>query len=305
MDIKYILDLLAENEDPKGRMSILFVNKRSMRYRAYKPDISNDVQKDVIKLFREHLKTIIDKNLEQVEFNPNGQQVDQYSVCNYDYVGNFNEVIQLYDNTLESEIPADEINYLIFRLRVNKDDDPVKYLYIFRRNYKLKSIRKGFWIRKVSETYNKLDSDLIGIDGIIDAIAFDGELAFFSHISAERIFNLREKYAQNAREVLKKIEEGKTIDNFDEFMEDCLNDARVTRRLTKIQANPDIIKLYHKKFSNAEEVIEMFDLNIILNEDKTKIIYTDKEQLKDITMLMRDAYYRTVLLNRKGVDEFS
>src|SRR5690625_2052341 len=305
MNLNDVLSVLEEYKDPQGRLSVLFINKEGVKYKSFKPEISNDVQEDVLELFIDYIKTIIVKELDQVEFNHNGQLVDQYSVCSYNYVGNFDEVIQLYDNPIETEMSADEINYLVYRLRINKDGDPIKYLYIFRRNHKLKNIRKGFWIRKISEIYNKLDSDLIGIDGIIDAIAYDGELAFFSHISAERIFNLREQYAQNAKMVLKQIEEGKTIENFHDFKEDCLNDARVTRRLTKIQSNPEIIKLYHEKFSNAEEVINLFDLSITLSGDKTKIIYNDKDQLKDITMLMRDAYYRTVLLNRKGVDEYS
>lgn len=283
----------------------MFVSKNRTNYIAYNPQVSNDIQRDIIKLFKDTLDAIINENLEEVDFNPSGQLVGQYSVCDYSYVGNFNEVINLFDSTTEQEPRADQISYIIYRLRVNNDDEPVKHLYLFRRNHKLKSIRKGFWIRKVSEVYNKLDSDLIGIDGNIDAIAYDGEIAFFMHIATERFFNLQEKFQQNAREVLSEIDKGGTIENFEEFKEDCLNDARVTRRLTKMQSDPRIIDLYHKYFKNAEEVVELFDLNITFNDEKTKIIYTDREELTHITMLMRDAYYRTVLAHRKGIDDFN
>lgn len=305
MNLTEVLEKLRDNEEPAGRLSVLFVNKQGIRYNAFNPQTSNDVQTNVVSLFIDNLVNIIDSNLEEVDFNPSGQLVDQYSVCDYDYVGNFEEVLDLFNNTSEEEFRADQISYLIFRLRVNKEDEPLKYVYLFRRNNKLKSIRKGFWIRKVTDTYSKLESDLIGIDGNIDAIAYDGELAFFAHIAAERFFNLREKFQQNAREILSEIRSGNTIENFDEFQEDCLNDARVTRRLTKMQSNPEIIELFHDHFENAEEVVELFDLNIIFNEDKSKILYTETSQLTDITMLMRDAYYRTVLADRKGIDDFN
>lgn len=305
MNLHEVLEQLKKNRDSKGKLAILFVSKNRSKYQAYQPQVSNDVQKEIIQLFIDSLDGIIKKNLEEVKFNPSGQLVDEYSVCDYSYVGNFNDVIHLFNKTNEEELRADQISYLIFRLRINEDEENIKYLYLFRRNHKLKSIRKGFWIQKVSDVYSKLDSDLIGIDGNIDAIAYNGELAFFTHIAAERFFNLREKFQQNAREVLNKIEKGGTIENFEEFQEDCLNDARVTRRLTKIQSDPQIIDLYHKHFNNAEEVVELFDLNITFNDDKTKIVYSDKEELTDITMLMRDAYYRTVLARRKGIDDFN
>src|SRR5699024_6259579 len=108
---------------------------------------------------------------------------------------------------------------------INEENEKEKYIYIFRRNHKLKSIRKGFWIRKVSDLYSKLDSDLIGIDGKIDAIAFEEELAFFSHFTAERFFNLRGKFIENAKEVLLEVKKGNRIDNFEEFEESCLSDA--------------------------------------------------------------------------------
>src|SRR5699024_2585553 len=137
---------------------------------------------------------------------------------------------------------------------------------------------------------------------VIDAIAYESELAFFSHFTAERFFNLKDKFMENAKKILVEVEEGDRVENFEEFREGCLGDARVTRRLIKMLSDPRIIGLFHKHFSNAEEVVELFDLNITFNEDKSKIIYTETSELTDITMLMRDAYYRTILADRKGID---
>lgn len=304
--LNFLNNMLEKYEDPLGRLTVLFVHKNGINYESYSPSISNDVQKKIVNLLRGTIQYKLSLELDEVPFNPSGQESDQYSVCHPDYVGNYEQVINLFDNTNEAEMEIDKINYLIFRLRINESDEDLKYLYFYRKNHKLKSIRKGFWMRKVDSTFNVLENDkLVAIDGEIDAISFENTLLFFNHISAERIFNLREKFIENAIHVLREIEEGNRISNFEQFQEDCLENARVVRRLTKIHFDPRIIQLFHNHFENAPEVVELFDLNIIFNDDKTEIIYEDKSQLTDITLLMRDAYYRTVLADRKGMDDFN
>lgn len=307
VDLDYIYQMLETYYEPEGRLSVLFVKKTGTKYESFFPSVANDVQNEIISLFLENISGKRNSDLEKIFFNPSGQENDQYSECRTDYVGNFEEVINLFDNAnIEEEIEPDNVSFLIFRLRVNNDNEDQKYLYFFRKNHKLKNIRKGFWMRKVSNTFNILEANkLMGIDGSIDAVSDGGIIFFFSHISAERIFNLREKFKENAGAVLEKVEKGGKIENFNQFRDDCLDDARIIRRLTKIQSNPQIIELFHQHFHNAAEVVELFDLNIVFNKEKTKIVYDDKEQLTHITMLMRDAYYRTVLAERKGVDDYN
>lgn len=305
MELNELMAKLNENANPQGRLSVLFVQKNGLNYKSYTPEFTNEVQRKIIGVLTDRVQSFIDDGLEEVQFNPSGQLVGEYSTCTNGYVGNFDEVKNLFDEVIEEEIAADQISFLIHRLRVNRDDESVKYMYFFRRNPKMKNLRKGIWLRKIRDTYDVLDSELIGIDNYIDAIAYDGEIAFFSHISAERLFNLREKFTENAENVLGDINTGDTIENFDEFYLDCLNDARITRRLTKIHHNPQILELFHAHFDRATEVVELFDLNISFNDDSTKIIYEDKSQLTDITMLLRDAYYRTVLANRTGIDDYN
>lgn len=305
MNLNELLNQLSKFPKPEGRLKLIFVNKNGIKYKAYEPSVSNKVQEKLMKLFVSNIKDKIDAGLEKVDFNPSGHGPEQYSVCDKDYVGNFKEVKSLFKNTQTEELKPDQVSFFVFRLRINNDGEKIKYIYLFRKNYKMKNLRKGLWMSKVEDTYQVLKEDLIGIDGGIDAVAYKKNLAFFTHISAERIFNLREKFAENAEIVLNKISAKNTIDNFEAFKEDCLEDARILRRLTKIHSNPEIINLYHAHFDNAPEVVELFDLNITFSKDNSSIVYTSKEQLKDITMLMRDAYYRTVLANRKGIDDFN
>lgn len=48
----------------------------------------------------------------------------------------------------------------------------------------MKKLRKGFWLQKIRNEYDVLDSELIGVDNFIDAIAYEDEIAFL------RIFQL-------------------------------------------------------------------------------------------------------------------
>src|SRR5699024_4754062 len=120
-----------KNAEEEARLTVLFVEKVGVSYKAYKPEVKNEVQKDIIKLFRDQLKTLIELDLTEASFNPSGQLTEEYSVCDYDYVGNFNEVIDLFDNTLEGELRPDQISFLIYRLRINEENEKEKYIYIF------------------------------------------------------------------------------------------------------------------------------------------------------------------------------
>ncbi|OEC03146.1 hypothetical protein GY31_03305 [Lysinibacillus sphaericus] len=305
MNLRDVENIIEAHPDPQGRLSVLFVSKRGLNYEAFNPTVSNEVQEKLMDIFLNTVRGFIKDELIPADFNPSGQEPGTFSVCPQEYTGNFHEVIDLFENVVQEELPIEDISFLIHRLRINNDNEDVKYLYLFRRNTKMKKLRKGFWLQKIRNEYDVLDSELIGVDNFIDAIAYEDEIAFFAHISAERIFNLREKFAENAQLVLEELRGFNVFDNFEEFVDDSLEDARVTRRLTKIHYNPAILQLFQANYENVPEVIEEFDLNINFDESSNKIIYEGREQLSDITMLIRDAYYKTVLANRKGVDDYN
>lgn len=305
MNLADVENILQEYTEPQGRLSVLFVSKSGLNYRAYNPTVTNEVQEKLMEIFSNTVADFISNGLEAAQFNPSGQEPGTFSVCQEEYTGNFEEVIDLFEEDNQEELAAEEISFLIHRLRINQDGEDAKYLYLFRRNTKMKKLRRGFWLQRIRNEFDVLETELIGVDNFIDAIAYEGEIAFFAHISAERIFNLREKFAENAQSVLEELRGFNVFDNFEEFFEDSLDDARVTRRLTKIHYNPAILQLFQQNYQNVPEVIDEFDLNINFDVNNNRIIYEGREQLSDITMLIRDAYYKTVLANRKGVDDYN
>ncbi|MBT2613851.1 MULTISPECIES: hypothetical protein [unclassified Bacillus (in: firmicutes)] len=58
-----------------------------------------------------------------------------------------------------------------------------------------------------------------------------------------------------------------------------------------------------ENFENVIQVIDIFGLNIELEDENTRLVYEDKSQMLDITRLMGDSFYRTWINNRDGFDE--
>ena len=49
--------------------------------------------------------------------------------------------------------------------------------------------------------------------------------------------------------------------------------------------------------------IKYVDINIDRNGERDKVIYENKEQLMDIIRLVRDSYYKSIIHDRKGIDD--
>lgn len=53
---------------------------------------------------------------------------------------------------------------------------------------------------------------------------------------------------------------------------------------------------------NIVTTIDMFDLPLNINTNNKSIIYENKEQIKDILLLARDSYYRSLVQEKPGID---
>lgn len=137
----------------------------------------------------------------------------------------------------------------------------------------------------------------------VDIVIHDGEMLILNHISLERIFSINDQYQQKAGQTLDLVNRADRITNFDQFREDCLSDARVTRALTKLLNEEQRMHQVFENFANVIQVIDIFGLNIELAEENTKLVYEEKSQLLDITRLMRDSFYITYINSRDGFDE--
>ncbi|MCE0771021.1 DUF4868 domain-containing protein, partial [Clostridioides difficile] len=144
-----------------------------------------------------------------------------------------------------------------------------------------------------------------GLDGFIDIAIYGQDVLIFNHISLERIFSIADQYLEKAQNTIDIIRDINRIDNFEQFEEDCLNDRRITRTLTKMLSEEARLENCFDNFANVVNAIDLFqlDINIDRNGERDKVIYENKEQLMDIIRLVRDSYYKSIIHDRKGIDD--
>ncbi|MGG0387825.1 Kiwa anti-phage protein KwaB-like domain-containing protein [Priestia megaterium] len=305
MDVRAVVERLNGLDENNLDMRLYFTRKKpSGRYQSFSPSIGNDLQKELKGIVTRALEKV--QGTEQREFSPVGSIdgcIETHSVSEVD---SFNDILASMegDVVVRREIEAKEVNKLTFYcLNIGLEDNGGNILF-FRRVTKFNHLKKGGILgRFVSNDFEKLDDTLLGLDANVDIVIFGGEMLILNHISLERIFSIQDQYTQKASQTLELVERSNRISNFDQFREDCLSDMRITRALTKILNEEDRINQVFENFENVIQVIDIFGLDIEIEEENTQLVYQDKSQLMDLTRLIRDSFYRSLINQREGIDE--
>jgi len=284
---------------------LFFTRKlRKGNYVSFSPNIDAQIFDDLVNLIIEYLEKFEEKEL--VDYNPTGYKDETIETCEVSYVNDYGKVIESFKNSDKVETEIDPDNYNFYTLMIEKNDDKnFPKIKIFRRVTKFKKLHsKGIIAKFNGNTLNKIESKLIGIDGEVDFIVINEKIYILSHYSLERIFNLDEQFRDKASEFLNQEGLIDGIINFESFSEDCLNDARYRKALTKMaNENIDIAKTY-ENHENIIKTIDMFNLEINYSEEPSfSIIYEEKNQIMDILRILRDSYYKSLINEQIGVDD--
>lgn len=305
MDVKGLLEKLSGLDENNLDIRLYFTRKKNRgNYDSYSPSISEDLQKELKNLMIKALENV--REVDQREFSPIGTIEGYVETFMTQNVDSFDDIYRSMneDYVIRKEITNKEISKLTFyclKIGLGNEGDVL----FFRRVTKFNNLQKkgGILGSFSAGDFEKLHGSLLGIDPSLDLVIFGEEILILNHISFERIFSIGEQYQEKANQTLELVERAKRINNFEQFKEDCLNDGRITRALTKILNEENRIHQVFENFANVIQVIDIFELNIELEEGNTKILYEDKTQLMDITRLIRDSFYRSIINNREGVDE--
>ena len=289
MNLKEIYEILTDInlEENDSFVELYLINKKnSEEYYSYKLTVEKKLQEELIEIVSNSVFDVQNKNT--CEYNPIGQ-IDSDNVLA--------SMVEDSPNRLELLPEVKDIHS--YCIKIKKGD---LLIITFRRFNKLRRLRAGFIGTVVEGRFKSLDGELIGLYNDIDIIIFNDDVFILNHIALERIFDIGIQFKEKAKETLQDIKETDIIDNFDKFEEDALNNLNVIKRLTKIKENKTLPKVFDN-FENVPKVIEHFGLNIELNQSKDKIIYVDKTQIEDITLLMNDSYYETIIAGVPGIDK--
>ncbi|MGE6379853.1 Kiwa anti-phage protein KwaB-like domain-containing protein [Peribacillus muralis] len=302
MNVTNLVTILTQLDDRDLDMRLYFTRKRpNGRYQSYSPTIDPDLQIEIKEIIKAAIEKIQDTA--QREFSPIGTIEGYIETYSPNEVTSFDDILESMseDFVNRQEIPPGEISKLTFYcLKLYTEEGDILF---FRRVTKFNRLKGGFFGKFTNGDFVKLDDTLLGIDPNVDIVIYGGEMLILNHISLERIFSIQEQYHEKATQTLDLVRRADRITNFEQFREDCLSDGRVTRALTKLLNEENNMHQVFENFENVIHVVDIFGLNIEIAEENTKLVYEDKSQLLDITRLMRDSFYRTLINNRDGFDE--
>ncbi|WP_197482139.1 Kiwa anti-phage protein KwaB-like domain-containing protein [Oceanobacillus sp. Castelsardo] len=305
MEVNEVIDLIEERDPENSSVRLYFTDKKqSGRCVSYSPSIDADLQDKMIGMV---LDTLYDyTETPQMPFSPIGSKEGYIETYSTREVASYREVYKsLEEEVVQRRSPkGPEVSRLNFYcLRIDVDDENGEIL-IFRRLNKFSTLtRKGFIGKFTTGDFNELDDDLVGIDKNIDLVVYNNEILIINHIGLERVFSISTQYQEKAMETLELVEESNRIENFEAFKEDCLNDKRVTRILTKILMEEGRVEKVFQNFERVIHAIEIFELSIDVIEENSKLVYENKSQLLDFTRVIRDSFYRSIIGEREGVDD--
>lgn len=301
MEIK---DIINNLQDDDVNFDLFFTQKLGNgNYVTFSPNIDVQIFDDLLNLIIAYLGKF--KENEVIEYDPTGYKDGTIETCKISYLNDYEKVIESFEKSDNVETEIDPDNYNFYTFKITKKDETFPEIKLFRRVTKFKKLHsKGIIARFNGNTLNKIESKLIGIDGEVDLLVIADKILILSHYSLERIFNLDEQFRDTASDFLNQEGLSDGITNFESFYEDCLNDGRYRKTLTKMtNENINVAKTY-KNQENIVKTIDMFNLDINYSENpKFSIIYEDKNQIMDILRILRDSYYRSLINEQIGIDD--
>lgn len=194
----------------------------------------------------------------------------------------------------EKEFDWGKVDYYI--VEIESQGNVLKF---YRQFPKMKRLRKGIFLQVIEDTLVRMDSDFIGIDESVDILEWDGEFLVFNHIALERIFGYKDMFEKKTREALVIIKNQNILANIDDFQDACMRDRRILKRFTDIMQK-ERLPLFFSNIDKVPKLVKELGLSLDFDENN-RLIYSDKAQLFDITNLMSDAYFSSLLANRIGV----
>jgi hypothetical protein len=293
---RFIEKLLAEH--PGNNLKIYFSRWASSKYISHLPQLSNDLQQEIITTVLPPLKDLLGDNI--VAYNPIGvgdMEIEKLSKADILQIPPYLESIA--DDTVFKDmttLKADKIDFYCIEISYG-----TQKLYLFRQFHKLKKLRKGILAQIVNNELKIMDGDFLGIDDSIDIILFGDEVYLINHISLERIFKYKDEFLNKTKEALDELLTENKIANIEQFAEDCCNDIRIMKRFTNLMTRGRL-PLFFDNYDKVPGIVTELELDIDF-DDEDRLVYREKSQLFHIINLLSDSYFKTLIAERTGVSK--
>lgn len=247
-------------------------------------------------------------NFQQTDFDTLLSEEDQLEVCRNGQAA-FNAITHF----IECEI-EDEENHVPFDSRAsepsqfsfycikffNANDPESEPVYLFKRMFKSSRLFRSIKGYFNNNEFNKLDSNIYSFDCFPDVLVRGEEALVLNRNALSNIFDINDFYVATVETLLDTL--SNNFVDIDQFRNDCLQSRFMLRKLTRLAQNPEIIEEVLDR--DVEDLRGIIDANNLLIEvsDQGQILYGgDPDEMVEIANFLSDAFYRTLILNQRGV----
>lgn len=263
------------------------------------PQISYELKREIVGMLIQYVQKELTSS-RVVEYQAVGSLDGEIEVIEVKNVisEEYNEVERRFIISISDEKKFDwsKVDYYIIKIEIRG-----KSLSLYRQFPKMKRLRKGLLLQVFEDELVRMDTDFIGIDESVDILEWDGEFLIFNHIALERIFGYKDMFERKTREAIALIKDEKVFANIEDFQDACMRDSRIMKRFTYIMQKGRL-PLFFKNIDKVPSLVKELDLNLSLDENN-RLVYSERSQLYEITRLMSDSYFRSLLADRIGVAE--
>lgn len=218
-----------------------------------------------------------------------------------DFIQNSLEGVENHPEFIAREIHPQSISFYCVKFFDATDID-VAPIYFFRRMYKSSRLQRG--IKGIFErnTFHQLNGNIFSFDAFPDVLVREDEALILNRNSFSIIFDLNAFYLQTVDNLLNTF--ANQFTDVQQFKEDCIESRLMLKKLTRLARNPQIIQnVLNRDVDELREIIEENNLVIEVNEQGQIIYNGDVERMVEIANFMSDAYYKTLILSRDGIEK--
>lgn len=251
-----------------------------------KIDLLQTITADIRSVFINIGNSILNDDVEEILFDGNFNIQDEEIL----YVE-----LQLPDNVVEAStnpiglqvlnLATDDIKTLFWV------EDNIYYFQNFDKRKLLQNKNVIFWD---NNTFNKLTSDALIVDNVVNAIHKNNRLYFKSYANANKIFSLLSYFEAASDEVIDQFATNDKLTVDADWLKENGNTI-IKKQITLIQKSNVLANANPKKIKTSAN---KFNLKIELVDGKL-VLPNDKKQCKDILSFLNEQYYIGLITGKK------
>ena len=308
-DLDFVKDLL--NSGKSGFVQLFLIKYNTKKELViYKPIVEYPSQKEFLNMFINFFKNENRRNKNQVDFEILHGDNDTYSLLD---IKSFNRINNLVTTIKTGSGFLDDLTNLTlhtlsgYAVKIFSEDSKKEIIY-FSSVDGYKNIKKGMGLiaNVTNNKVTKIDpKDYLGFNPTIGSyISDNNEMLIIKKSIFENVFKMREAYKEAAKPVLDFVKGFNSIENFDEFYNDTINNANLSRRVALLDNRKVRVKKLLNNIPKVKEALQIEEYKSEFENIKvtdTHIVY-DKAYKDSFITLISDSAVESFITEEKFIN---